>query len=78
VASSSVESETIAMSGLVKEMRRIQLVLKDKIFCENTTTIAAIENRGYNKKSKHIDARGMFVKEFPNRKIFRVEYIPLS
>jgi hypothetical protein len=50
--------------------------VKGSMYCDNKSTISAIQNDGYSSKAKHICIRKMFVKEFWDSGEFIPVYVP--
>lgn len=89
VALSTMESEYIALSevmkeivylrGLLKHMKQSKFVSKGtQIFCDNQSAISLCMNNIYHARSKHIDIRFHFSREAQEQGHIKVEYKPTS
>jgi hypothetical protein len=85
VALSSTEAEFIALSEACQEavwIRRLVIDLKEDckvptiIFEDNQSCLKLIEEEKLSKRSKHIDTKAYFVKDYIDKKIVHCEYCP--
>lgn len=85
VALSTTEAEFIALSSACQEASWIQRILKDmkhpasgpiKIYEDNQSCLKLIQDEKLSNRTKHIDTRYHFVKDFVTKKIVECEYCP--
>lgn len=85
VALSSTEAEFIALSEACKEAIWIQRVLKDlnwnrsqptTIYEDNQSAIKLIADEKLSSRSKHIDTKTYFVKDYVEKKLVQVQFCP--
>lgn len=57
--------EAVWMRRMLRDLHRDQEEVTT-IFCDNTSTIALSKNFVFHKKTKHIDAKYYFIREFIN------------
>lgn len=82
VAISTCEAEYYALSGAVQEAiwwkgLKSQLTKEEtlQVCCDNQSTIAVAESKGFHSKAKHIDIRYNFVKDAIGRETIKLAYI---
>lgn len=92
VATSSCESEYMALAACAKQGQWFAQVLKDlgyakfigrnhdlvQMFGDNQGAIALTKNAHLNERSKHIDIAYHFVRDLAERGSLRVDYVPTS
>ena len=87
VATSTCNSEYVALSEAVSECIWLQQLLKDinlkgvqshpaKMFCDNTSAIALGDNACYHRRSKHIDIKHHHVRDEQARGTISISHIP--
>lgn len=85
VALSSTEAEFVALSGACKEVQWIRRILEDFnqpikeptiIYEDNQSCLKLIEEEKMSGRSKHIDVRYYFIKDYVERNIVQCIYCP--
>jgi hypothetical protein len=85
VALSSTEAEFIALSEACKEALWIRRILHDlnqscdeatTIYEDNQSCLKIIEEEKFSNRSKHIDVRYHFVKDYVEKKVIKCTYCP--
>lgn len=84
VALSSTEAEYIALSSLVCEMIWLmqlaneighQMLTPIKLYCDNESTINLAKCDGYRPRTKHIDTRYHYIRQYVDRQLLKVEHV---
>ncbi len=87
VALSSAEAEYIAISDTVKEMKWIKSLLAELkllsdtipiLYCDNQSAIAISETDKHHNRTKHIDIRHHFIRDYIKNKIIKLKWIESS
>ena len=87
VATSTTESEYIALSEATCEAIWLQKLLRDlnipgvqfetaKMFCDNTSALALTGNPCHHRRTKHIEAKYHHVRDHIEKQTVDVEYVP--
>jgi hypothetical protein len=85
VSTSTTEAEFYALSEAVKESQWLHNLLKDfqietnyslKVFSDNQSTIKMIENPKFSSRTKHIDVRLHFIRDYVAQGKIEVTYVP--
>ena len=85
VAMSTAEAEYVAITEAVKEAIWIKNVLTQfrrrietplKIFTDNQSAISIVSNQRFNNRTKHIDLKYHFVRDYANKGIIELQYVP--
>jgi hypothetical protein len=87
VAMSTTEAEFYALAEGVKELLWLKMLLKDFDVClegpliihsDNQSTIKLLENPKFSARLKHIDCRLHSVRDYVQKKILRIFYVPTA
>ena len=81
---STTESEFIAACIAAQEMIWTLRLIKDLIsneiktptlYCDNQSAIQIIKDLRYHYKTKHIDTKYKFIRDYYNKNVFQIKYI---
>lgn len=84
VSQSTTESEFIAAADTVKELKWLQMFLQelDVPICrcvlksDSQTAIRLIKNPEFHRRTKHIDIKYHFIRDWFHKRLFELEYVP--
>lgn len=84
VSQSTTESEFIAAADTVKELKWLQMLFEElNMSCfrsvlrsDSQTAIRLIKNPEFHRRTKHIDIKYHFIRDWFNKRAFELEYVP--
>lgn len=84
VSQSTTESEFIAAAETVKELKWLQMFLQElHVSCsrsvlksDSQTAIRLIKNPEFHRRTKHIDIKYHFIRDWFHKKAFELKYVP--
>ena len=70
--------ELIWLKALFKQLKPLNSIKADTLFCDNKSAIDLSKNSEYHARTKHIDIQYHFIRDFIEQKVFELKYINMK